>query len=915
MRKMKLLVWMIGCLLSLNDLHAQALRINEYSASNQTAQNDNYGQTPDWVEIYCPFTSSLNLSNYYLSNDPNNLLKWKFPTNFTIAVNGIRTIWLSGRNEVSNGQIHANFTLDQCKGQWLILTDNNTSGRVIRDSVKIRQHAANHTWGRKTDGDIMWNVFTNQTSFGLSNNTLPAANKFDLYAPTPTFSQTPGWYPGNLVQIDIILTATNTIGDYGDYNNYEVWYTTNGDVPLQSGPTSTLFTATNSAVPIVIYPSGNNGTGTEIWRARTFPKATSTINALPSFIETNTYFSEPDDQLLSDRFGVLSIAIDTNFFQVPLANTIGHAEYFENKKLITEGYSAYGKQDFETWIRKQKGFTVNLDDERGFGCAIEYPLFNDVGLGASTRTFFPTIQVKAGDFESYSRIEAAPANTLEPNGTGIRDLFAQTYAIKNNIDVNGLHAKPIILFVNGRYRGIHYIMENYDVYYNNSYKKQPIDKQDLLLHHFIGGFAAGSISSTWTNDVYNFITTRPMSNPANYATAMSRLDKSSFMDYMIYNSFLLNSDLFDYNVAFAKGYDNTKPGNKWHYFMANAPNILGQNSALTKLTNPALTTYDFPNFMFTSPCIYVQQTTTLAASSFTNFSTKGHAKLLEHLLGSPTFSVTFNPGFRTEYLNRYQDLINGPFRCEKMYEHLNYIKTLYAPEIPRHELKYNIAQVHPSGVNTFDFNTDTLLRENIRVRCSLILDQFKKPGCYGLIGPYQLIVKVEPVGAGDVRINTIIPEKYDHFAEYYKGPLSFKAIPKDTQYVFDHWELKVHSPLNNRPLSLDSISIGFQTGDEVVAVFTDKKTDISMPTGFTPNGDGVNDSFSPLGPAIYSKEFEFRVWNRWGQEVYRSTDPRNGWDGTFQSSPSQTGVYAYLITYKNAYNESKVLKGNVTLIR
>lgn len=907
MRKIKLLMLVIGSFLSLNQLNAQALRINEYSASNQTAQNDNYGQTPDWVEIYCAHTSSLNLGNYYLSNDRTNLLKWRFPNTFTIGVNGIRTVWLSGRNEVSNGQVHANFTLDQCKNQWLFLVDNSTSGRVIRDSVKIQRHESNHTWGRKTDGSIIWNVFTNQTSFGLSNNAFPAANKYDTYAPTPTFSQSAGWYPGNLTQIDIILTATNTIGDFGDYANYEVWYTTDGSVPVQGGANSTLYTFTNSAAPIVFFPDpvGGNATSTELWRARAFPNATTTIKALPSFVETNTYFGEVDDQTISDRFGVLSIAIDTNFFQVPIANSIGHVEYFENKKLINEGYCAFGKQDFELWNRQQKGFTVNLDDERGFGCAFEYQLFNDPGLGVSTRTFFPTIQVKAGDYESYSK---QMGQTADPKGTGIRDLFAQTYAIKNNLDVNGLHAKPIILFINGLYRGIYYIMENYDVHYNNYYKGQPLEKQDLLVHHFLGGALAGSINSSWTNDVYTFITTRPMSSATNYATAMSRLDKSSFMDYMIYNSFLLNSDLFDYNVAFAKGYDNTKPGNKWHYFMWNSPNILGFNSL-------AQSTYSFQQQMFTSPCIYVQQTTTLAASSFSNFTTKGHAKLLEHLLGSPTFSVTFNPGFKQDYINRYQDLINGPFRCEKMYEHLNYIKTLYSLEIPRHETKYGISQVHTSGVNTFDYNIDTLLKEQLRVRCGLIMDQFKKSGCFGLVGPYDLIVKVEPEGAGQVRINTIFPEKYEHFAKYYKGQMSFKAIPNDTQYVFDHWELKVHSPLNNRPLSLDSISIGFQTNDEVVAVFTDKKTDISMPTGFTPNGDGINDFFAALGPAIYSKEFEFRIWNRWGQEVFRTTDPRKGWDGTFESSPSQTGVYAYLITYKNAYNESKVLKGNVTLIR
>jgi gliding motility-associated-like protein len=58
------------------------------------------------------------------------------------------------------------------------------------------------------------------------------------------------------------------------------------------------------------------------------------------------------------------------------------------------------------------------------------------------------------------------------------------------------------------------------------------------------------------------------------------------------------------------------------------------------------------------------------------------------------------------------------------------------------------------------------------------------------------------------------------------------------------------------------------------------------------------------------------IWNRWGQLVFSSTDPTKGWDGNYQGTSVQTGVYAYVVNYQTTSDqEEKVIKGNVTLIR
>ena len=89
-----------------------------------------------------------------------------------------------------------------------------------------------------------------------------------------------------------------------------------------------------------------------------------------------------------------------------------------------------------------------------------------------------------------------------------------------------------------------------------------------------------------------------------------------------------------------------------------------------------------------------------------------------------------------------------------------------------------------------------------------------------------------------------------------------------------------------------------------------------MPSAFTPNGDGVNELYRPLGLQA-SDIVQFRVFNRWGQEVYNGDELMNGgWDGTFQGVPQPTEVYIFLLQYQLGPNSRvEQRKGEFTLIR
>jgi gliding motility-associated-like protein len=97
-------------------------------------------------------------------------------------------------------------------------------------------------------------------------------------------------------------------------------------------------------------------------------------------------------------------------------------------------------------------------------------------------------------------------------------------------------------------------------------------------------------------------------------------------------------------------------------------------------------------------------------------------------------------------------------------------------------------------------------------------------------------------------------------------------------------------------------------------VAKDCAVDLYIPTAFTPNGDGQNDIFRLVRP--YGQMLlEFRVFNRWGLEVFSTTDLLKGWDGTFKGLPQPVGSYVYIIRYKNRDGIEKQLNGAVHLLR
>lgn len=92
-----------------------------------------------------------------------------------------------------------------------------------------------------------------------------------------------------------------------------------------------------------------------------------------------------------------------------------------------------------------------------------------------------------------------------------------------------------------------------------------------------------------------------------------------------------------------------------------------------------------------------------------------------------------------------------------------------------------------------------------------------------------------------------------------------------------------------------------------------REAKILIPDAFTPNGDGMNDTFIPKG--IYVDQFRMTIYDRWGAVLYNTTDKTNGWDGTATGQPMLPGQYMYRIEVQDLTGQKTVRTGALLLIR
>lgn len=107
---------------------------------------------------------------------------------------------------------------------------------------------------------------------------------------------------------------------------------------------------------------------------------------------------------------------------------------------------------------------------------------------------------------------------------------------------------------------------------------------------------------------------------------------------------------------------------------------------------------------------------------------------------------------------------------------------------------------------------------------------------------------------------------------------------------------------------------GCNATDTIDVIVYKVKPGLYVPSGFTPNGDGINDVFRPVPIGMKSINY-FKVYDRRGQLMFSTTVQNKGWDGRFKGAPQDSQLFVWVVEGVDYQNKVIFQKGTITLIR
>jgi len=803
------------------------LYINEVMSSNEMTKYGSSGLYGDWIEIYNAGEAPVNMKGFFLSDNPKRLRKWTFP-DVEIGPGEYLILHATGEDRVTEGgEVHTGFKIS-ADGEEIILTAPD--GMTVIDYVNVVPLPDDYSYGRKPDGSDNWYIFDQENvTPGKGNDSSTA---FTKKLQSPVFSHPPGIYSQ---AFELELKAEN--------EDVVIHYTLDGSEPTESSPVYTgPIPIKGEFVPIspvqeitkgkepeypISYietnpkdtkeefrwypPKGKIVKGTVV-RAKAFCEG-----AVPSETVTCTYIVN-SERVPRYTMPVVSIVTDIdNLF-----------DYWRGIYVPGEYYYKNGYGD-DWWGRPNANYHQRGDEwERPahieiFEIGGELVVSQDVGIrihaGGSRALPQKSLRIYARKQYSRSTIEyelfpgLTGMGTKEPVTEFKRLLLrngGQNYETQFIVDLLAPELlkgttvatqayRPVIVFINGEYWGIHNLRERLDEHYLKAHFGLEEDEVAILEND--GALVHGTEEDAQHyREMIDYIETHSMGSQANYEKVKEYMDIDNYTAYQAFQIYTGNYDWPGNNIRFwrTRQKDETSDDywrdGRWRWMVYDVDYAFGSLSYIP---------FDYNS---------LEHATKVGGTEWPNpdWSTFLFRSLLK------------NEEFKFQFINTLLDQMNTIFKPAYLINKIEELERIFYPEMREHINRWN--RYPAPSVWEWSQNIGRI-KDFVKERPKIMYDDIRE--FFRLKGFAYIRLDVSDPGQGIIKINTLeITENtpgaskpvYPWQGAYGIGvPVEISAVPKPG-YRFVEWEgvkeEKYQNPLKLTPEGAVNIKAVFEPVEE-----------------------------------------------------------------------------------------------------
>ena len=530
---MRLNILFIGIVCWSINTNAQ-LHINEMMSLNNNAWASAQNNYPDWIELYNSSNDSILLSDYFLSDDRQEMDQWQLPKRY-IQGGGFFTVYASGLDM----EMDCNFKISS-QGEALFLS-HYAMGLV--DSLPAVPLDENQSFGRYPDGAELLAKLQSPTPNS------PNDSIYLLFS-SLSFSHTSGWYE-NSINLSIVPS----------HSGAQIYYTLDGAEPTTDDLLYTTALVLNDASEedniISEIPTSEEWERPQgkVSKGHLIKSAAFENGQRISSVFTHSFFINPQmesrytfpvvslstapENLFDDEIGIYVKGQNTNYYQRGRAwERQAHFEYFDLE----------GKRQ----VNQKVGIRTNGNISRTF--PQKSLLLYARGSYGKSRIKYPFFEGK--EMDSFKRIILRSASSNDWKNTMFKNELAQRIVIDMNLEHPS--TQEVIVFINGEYWGIHHLNERTDEHFISDYFDE--DHIHLLTHN-------AQVEEGDNQDFLNlkgYMNENDMSLHEHYDYISRHIDIDNIIDYYCAQLFLANTDWPHNNVKYWKAQDEGKW--RWLFF-------------------------------------------------------------------------------------------------------------------------------------------------------------------------------------------------------------------------------------------------------------------------------------------------------------------------------------------------------------